>query len=128
VILFDGDCVLCSAWVAFVVHHDARDVFRLAPRQSDAARRLLAPFRIQPETLDSIAVIADAVLRTHSDAVLHVFAHLGFPWCILAALSVIPRTFRDVAYRLLARNRSRLSGRRGQCRIFGPEDAHRFLR
>jgi len=116
VILFDGDCTLCSAWVSFVIRHDVRGVFRLAPRQSDAARRLLAPFRIQPDQLESIAVIAGATLHTHSDAVLHILSHLGFPWRICAALSIVPRPLRDSAYRLLARNRSRLSGRRGQCR------------
>lgn len=128
VILFDGDCTLCSAWVSFVIRQDVRSVFRFAPRQSDVARRLLAPFRIQPDRLDSIAVVDGAALHTHSDAVLHILSHLGFPWRICAALSIVPRPLRDSAYRLLARNRSRLSGRRGQCRTPTPEDADRFLR
>jgi predicted DCC family thiol-disulfide oxidoreductase YuxK len=128
VILFDGDCTLCSAWISFVIRQDVRSVFRLAPRQSDAARRLLAPFRIQPDRLDSIAVIDGAALHTHSDAVLHILSHLGFPWRICAALSIVPRPLRDSAYRLLARNRSRLSGQHGQCRTPAPEDADRFLR
>jgi len=127
-ILFDGECALCSGWAAFVIRHDPREIFRFAPRQSDAARRLLMPFRIEPEELGSIAVISDATLHTHSDAVLHILSRLGFPWRIFAILSAMPRPLRDAVYRLLARNRSRLSRWRGQCATIPPEDAHRFLR
>ncbi len=126
VIVFDGECSLCSGWVTFVIRHDARQVFRFAPRQSGAAQRLLAPFGIQPEELGSIAVIAGATLHRRSDAVLHVLAHLGFPWRALSGLSVIPRPLRDLAYAVVARNRQRF-GRRDRCQTPTAEDGERFL-
>lgn len=127
VIVFDGECTLCSGWVTFVIRHDAASVFRFAPRQSDAARRLLTPFGVQPDDLGSIAVIADAKPYTRSDAVLYILGRLGFPWRALAGLSVIPRPLRDFGYSLLARNRHRF-GRRDRCRRPGAEDGERFLR
>ena len=128
VILFDGECHFCSAWVTFVLRHDRRGVFRFAPRQSDAARRLLTPFGVRPDALGSVALIAGPILAMRSDAVLQIFAQLGFPWRLASWLVVIPRPLRDVAYAWVARNRHRLSWRRDRCRLAGPEDSDRFLR
>lgn len=127
VILFDGECRFCSAWVAFVIRHDPRGAFRFAPRQSDAARRLLAPFGVAPDDLGSIALIAGPALATRSDAVLRIFRQLGFPWRLVSWLVVVPRPLRDVAYAWVARNRHRLSLRRDRCRLAGGEDRDRFL-
>jgi predicted DCC family thiol-disulfide oxidoreductase YuxK len=128
VILFDGECTLCDAWVSFLLRHDTRGCFRFAPRQSEAASRLLRPFGVEPDHLGSIALIVDTTLYTRSDAILQILGRLGFPWRVLSGLSVIPRPLRDRAYSLLARNRYRLAGRRDQCRTAGPEDGDRFLR
>jgi predicted DCC family thiol-disulfide oxidoreductase YuxK len=128
VILFDGDCQFCSAWVAFVIRHDPRSAFRFAPRASDAAHRLLAPFAVAPDTLGSIALIAGTSLATRSDAVLQIFTRLGLPWRLVSWLVVIPRPLRDAGYALVARNRHRLRGRRDRCRTAGPEEGDRFLR
>lgn len=128
VILFDGECHFCSAWVAFVIRHDRRGRFRFAPRQSDAAGRLLTPFGVPPDALGSIALIAGSTLLTRSDAVLRIFTQLGFPWRLVAWLAVVPRPLRDVVYAWVARNRHRLSWRREQCRVPQAGDADRFLR
>lgn len=128
VILFDGECHLCRTWVAFVLRHDPRGAFRFVPRQSDAARRLLAPFGVSPEALDSIALIAGPTLATRSEAVLQICSQLGFPWRLVSWLVVIPRPLRDVAYTWVARNRHRLSWRRDRCRMADPEDRDRFVR
>jgi len=127
VIVFDGECHFCSAWVGFIRRHDPRGAFRFAPRQSDAARRLLAPFGVMPDALGSIALIAGSALSVRSDAVLQIFARLGLPWRLVSWLAVIPRPLRDVAYAWLARNRHRLSWRRERCQLPGPEESDRFL-
>jgi predicted DCC family thiol-disulfide oxidoreductase YuxK len=128
VILFDGECHFCRAGVTFVIRHDPRGTFRFAPRQSDAARYLLAPFGVRPDALGSIALIAGPILTTRSDAVLKICTQLGFPWRLVAWLAVIPRPLRDAVYAWVARNRHRLPGRRDRCRVAGPTEADRFLR
>ncbi len=128
VVLFDGECSLCGGWVQFVIRRDPCGVFRFAPRQSDAAGRLLAPFGIRPNDLGSIAAVAEGSLRTRSDAVLYILAQLGPSWRLLSALlRLIPRPLRDFGYSVLARNRQRF-GRRGRCRLPTVVDAERFLR
>jgi predicted DCC family thiol-disulfide oxidoreductase YuxK len=74
-----------------------------------------------------IVVERDRVLRD-SDAVLAIFAGLGWPWRALAALRLIPRLVRDPAYRWLARNRYRFFGRRETCWVPTPDQASRILR
>jgi predicted DCC family thiol-disulfide oxidoreductase YuxK len=128
VILFDGECPFCRQWVIFVIRRDPRGAFRFAPRQSDAARDLLAPFRVRPDALGSIALIAGPTLATRSDAVLGICTELGFPWRLASWLAVIPRPLRDGVYGWVARNRHRLSRRRNRCQIARPEDGDRFLR
>lgn len=128
VIVFDGDCQFCSAWVRFVLRNDPRGTFWFAPRQGDAARRLLAPFGVAPDTLGSIALVTGTTLATRSGAVLQICAGLGFPWCLLSWLVIIPRPLRDAGYAWVARNRHRLSRRRTQCRPPALADGERFLR
>jgi predicted DCC family thiol-disulfide oxidoreductase YuxK len=128
VILFDGERNLCIAWVSFVIQHDHRGSFRFAPRHSDAARRLLAPFAVPPDALGSIALITGPTLVTRSDAVLRIFAQLEFPWRLASCLVVIPRPLRDVVYTWVARNRHRLSRGKAGCRLPLPEDGDRFVR
>jgi predicted DCC family thiol-disulfide oxidoreductase YuxK len=127
VILFDGECGFCSRWVAFVMRHD-RGLFRFAPRQSDAAERLLRPLGVRPDELGSVALLDGGRLRTHSDAVLSVVARLGFPWRLAACLAIIPRPARDFGYALVARNRHRLSRRGARCPAPDSETDGRFLR
>lgn len=128
VILFDGECHFCRAWVIFVIRHDPRGAFRFAPRQSDAAGRLLASFGVRPDDLGSIALIAGPTLATRSDAVLTICTQLGLPWRLVSWLAVIPRPLRDGVYGWVARNRHRLSWRRDRCQLARPEDGDRFLR
>lgn len=127
VIIFDGECNLCSAWVDFVLRRDIGSVFWFAARQSDAARGLLGGRGLQPDDSGSIALVLGLDVRTRSDAVLRIFTHLPFPWKALCALLIIPRPLRELAYSLVARTRYQLFGRRATCRLGGPDDHERFL-
>jgi predicted DCC family thiol-disulfide oxidoreductase YuxK len=128
VILFDGECHFCLAWVGFVLRHDSRGAFRFAPLLSDAARRLLVPFGLRPDALDSIALIAGPTLATRSDAIVQICSQLRFPWRLVSWLVLIPRPLRDVMYMWMARNRHRLFCQRDRRRMADPEVDHRFLR
>ena len=127
VIVFDGECNLCSAWVDFVVHRDAARSFRFAARQSAAAGCLLGRLGAKPDDLGSIALVVGHDVHTRSDAVLRIFGDLPFPWKALSALLLVPRCLRDPVYSLVSRTRYRLFGRRTTCRLGDPEGHERFL-
>lgn len=128
VILFDAECVLCSANAQFVVSHDAAGYFRLASMQGDIGAALYRQHGMDPEDPSSILVIEGSRVRRDSDAVLSIYEHLGFPWLLLTVARIVPAFIRDPVYRWIARNRYRLFGKRSSCWVAPPEFSDRILR
>lgn len=127
-ILFDGVCNLCNGFVQFVLERDPAAYFRFASLQSEAARTLLATHGQQvPPTPETIMLLENGRLYTHSEAALRILRHLRWPWAWLYASILVPRSIRDAVYRLVARNRYRWFGRQEACWLPTPELAARFL-
>ena len=127
IIVFDAQCVLCAANARFVLKNDRRRLFRLASMQGAVGARLFEANGIDPNDPDTIVPVdGDRVLRD-SDAVLAIYAGCGWPWRAAAALRLIPRALRDPAYRLVARNRYRLFGRRDTCWAPSADDRDRVV-
>ena len=127
IIVFDAECVLCAANAQFVLRHDRARRFRLASMQNGIGAALYRRSGIDPANPESLIIVDGDKLLRDSDAVLAIYAGLGWPWKIAAMLRVIPRALRDPAYRWLARNRYRLFGRRETCWVPAPEDRDRVL-
>ncbi len=127
VVLFDGVCHLCNAGVQFIIANDPRAHFQFAALQSDAGIATLRAAGREPAAAASIVVIDAAGFHQHSDAVLRIAADLRAPWCLAAALRVIPAALRDRVYTWVARNRYRWFGRRTTCSVPPAASATRFL-
>ena len=52
---------------------------------------------------------------------------LGLPWSLAAIFRVLPPSWRDRLYGILARNRLRVFGRRASCYVPDHRYADRFL-
>jgi predicted DCC family thiol-disulfide oxidoreductase YuxK len=127
IILFDAQCVFCSANARFILKHDRKQRFRLAAMQGATGAALFRRYGIDPTDPDTILVVnGDHVLRD-SDAIIAIYVGLGWPWCLSRIASLIPRTWRDRVYRSIARNRYRLFGRRPICWMPCPEHKARVL-
>lgn len=127
IILFDGICVLCTANARFVLRHDRRGHFRLASVQSAAGQALCRRFGVDPDNPDTMLVIEGERAWRDSDGVLAIAEGLGWPWRALGMLRVVPRRWRDAAYRRIARSRYRLFGRHDVCWVPSPEQKARIL-
>lgn len=127
IIVFDAMCVLCSANAQFVINHDRHGHFLLASMQGEVGSAIYRKFGIDPLAPDTIVVVTGDHALRDSDAVLSIYEGLGWPWRILSALRFIPRSLRDPAYRLIARNRYRIFGKREACWLPTPEQAARVL-
>ena len=127
IILFDAMCVLCSANARFVLRHDHRGLFRLASMQGEAGAALYRRFGMDPDNPDSLIIVEGERLLRDSDAVLAIYAALGWPWRALGLFRLVPRMIRDPLYRLIARNRYRLFGRREECWMPKPEHTRYVL-
>ncbi len=126
-IVFDGDCVLCSGSARFVMRHDPARRFRLAAAQSALGRSLYRHYGLDPVDYDTILLIADGRLRVRSEAALGIARGLGPPWSLAALLAGVPRPLRDAVYDIVARHRFRLFGRRATCFRPASTEADRFL-
>jgi predicted DCC family thiol-disulfide oxidoreductase YuxK len=127
IILFDAQCVLCSANAQFVLRNDRNAHFRLASMQGEVGAALYRRHGIDPADPTSMIVIDGAEVRRDSDAVLSIYEALGYPWRLARVLRAIPPLLRDPAYRCLARNRYRLFGKRTSCWVAPPEYSSRIL-
>jgi predicted DCC family thiol-disulfide oxidoreductase YuxK len=127
VIVFDGVCALCSRWVRFLLRFDRRGRYRFAAMQGAHGRALLLQHGLDPDDPLSFLLLERGRAWTDTDAVLQVLGGLGGAWRIVTVLRVLPRAWRDGAYRVLARNRYRWFGRHHSCYLPAPEQAARFL-
>ena len=137
-VLFDGVCNFCDASVNFVIEHDREGYFQFAPLQSDAGRKTAAQHGLVAETseprpvddlipIDSVILVEDGKAYTHSTAALRIAKRLGGVWSLLYAFIVVPKPIRDFFYKLFARYRYRIFGRKDQCMLPSPEVRQRFL-
>ena len=77
--------------------------------------------------IDSVILIEDGEVYTHSTAALRIARKLSGVWSLCYAAIVIPKALRDFFYRQFARYRYRLFGRKDQCMVPSPEIRQRFL-
>lgn len=115
IILFDAECVLCSANARFVLERDRNAVFRLASMQGEVGQALYRQFGMDPTDPTTMLVVEGDRMRRDSDAVLSIYERLGYPWKLMKAFRLVPTWLRDPVYRCVARNRYRLFGRRDSC-------------
>ncbi len=115
IVLFDAECVLCSANAKFILQHDRKKVYYLASMQGSVGAQLFRHHGFDPADPTTILVIDGATVRKDSDAVLSIYEGLGMPWRIASIFRLVPRIMRDPIYRLIARNRYRIFGKRDTC-------------
>ena len=127
IIVFDAECLLCSANAQFVLDHDRQGRFLLASMQGEAGSALYRRFGIDPADPDTLIVVEGDHARRDSDAILAIWAGLGWPWRAATVFRFVPRVFRDPVYRWVARHRYRLFGRRDTCWLPGPAFRDRLL-
>lgn len=125
--LFDAECVLCSANAKFILTHDKAARFRLASTQGEVGASLFRQHGLDPTDPVSMLVIDGATVRRDSDAVLSIYKGLGYPWRLISVLRVVPPALRDPVYRLVASNRYRWFGKRASCWVAPPAYRSRVL-
>ena len=125
--LFDGVCNLCSGSVQAVLALDRKGLIRFTPIQSDYGRQLALAHGIDPDQPTSFLFLEGGQALAKSAAILALLRRLGRPWSWLAALGVLPETWRDAGYDWLAANRYRLMGQRATCMLPTPAQRARFI-
>jgi predicted DCC family thiol-disulfide oxidoreductase YuxK len=146
-VLYDGECGLCNRSIRWLLRRDRRDRLRFAPNNDPRAIEILAQHGItspnakpdanpnaNPDAIPNTIMVLRNVgtpledMLVRSNAVLTCLRALPQPWPIAAALlRLIPRPFRELGYRQVARWRYRFFGRLATCPIPTPEERRHFL-
>lgn len=127
VLLFDGECVLCSGTVRFILQRERDHAIRFVTAQSAAGQALLRHYGLRRDDWESVVFVEDDTPLFKSAAFFAVLRHLRFPWPLLRAAWIVPRPLRDWVYDRVARNRYDWFGRRDECFVPAPEQRGRFL-
>jgi len=134
VLLFDGTCGLCNRCVRLLLRWDRHERLHFAPLQSPPAQAYLRSHGLPAEDFDSPIFVPDWPRRERNDflkrtngvvAALRVCG--GAAGALGAMLGVIPASWRDPGYKLIARWRYRIWGEWRPRPLAKPEWQRRFL-
>jgi len=127
VVIFDGVCNFCNGTVMFIIKRDPEHKFLFVPMQNRAAQKLLRKFQLPEVGLDTFLLIEGDEYRVRTDAALTIAAELTWPWPLCKVFRIVPARFRDIFYKLFARNRYSLFGKRDVCMVPTSDIRSRFL-
>ena len=127
ILLFDGHCNFCNAWVRLIVRRDTAKNILFAPLQSSVGRKMLEEHKIDVNYTESLVFFEEERFSVSSTAALRIYSYLNGWERHLQLLAVVPRPFRDVLYHFFAKYRYKWFGRSEQCMVPTPELGERFL-
>ena len=127
ILLFDGHCNFCNAWVRLIVSRDAAKKILFAHLQSSVGRKMLEEHKIDVNYIDSLVFFEEERFSVSSTAALRIYSYLNGWERHLQLLAVVPRPFRDALYHFFAKYRYKWFGRSEQCMVPTPELRERFL-
>ena len=126
IVFYDGFCGVCDWSVSFCIARDPDGRIKYAPLQGETARELVESDDIQ--TLNSLVFHGESGQFRRSAAVVRILWTLGGFWKFLGCLLwLVPLPIRNLGYRLFAKVRYRLFGKKEACSIPTPEERARFL-
>ncbi len=126
-IVFDGECVLCSRFFQFMLRHDREQRFSFATAQSALGQRLYRERGLPTDEFETNLVFVDGHCYQRLDAFAAAMRALPGAWPLLGLCRFLPGFVKDPLYHAVARNRYRIFGRTETCMVPSPELRARFL-
>jgi predicted DCC family thiol-disulfide oxidoreductase YuxK len=126
IVIFDGICNFCNGAVNFIIKRDSKAVFKFTPTQSKIAQDLLLRHQVPEVGYDAFVLIKNGQSFLRTNAAFEITKDLDGFWFI-GAFKIVPAVVRDYFYRILARNRYTLFGKRATCMMPKKEVRDRFL-
>ena len=122
VLVYDGDCPICSRSARMMLRHDRRARFRLMAAGSVPGRALYAHYGLDPHLDDhpTMILLQDGRAWLRSEAALRIAAGLGGVFLLATVFRIVPAGLRDRIYDFVARNRMR-AGLGGAVCVLSPD-------
>ena len=124
VVLYDGECGLCSRSVQFILKYERNQKLKFASLQSSFSKKIFKEFNLKDDFNQSVLFYCDGKLFSKSNAILRLIPFLKWYFFPVYILWLIPKFIRDFFYDKIARNRKRMFK---DCRIISREEGDRML-
>lgn len=114
-IIYDDTCNLCNFWFNFIIKRDKKKLFSFLASSSSKAKVFIQKYELESFVSDTIILIKDEKTYIKSEAILEVFKDLGSVFYIFTIFKILPLSFRDYLYTLIAKNRYKIFGKKDSC-------------
>ena len=127
IVVFDGDCVLCSWFFRFVLWQDKSQRFSFVTAQSPLGQALYTALDLSTRDFETNLVIVGDQIFARLDAFAAVMHAVGQPWRLLSVCRFLPTGLKTVLYERIARNRYAIFGRNETCLMPTHDERARFV-
>jgi predicted DCC family thiol-disulfide oxidoreductase YuxK len=126
-VIFDGVCNFCNGAINFIIKHDPNETFTFTPMQTELAISLTKKHNIANAGVDTLFLIKNGKCYRRTDAALEITKDLSGYWHLFKILKIIPRPIRDFFYKIFAKNRYKIFGKRNVCMVPTEKVKRRFV-
>jgi predicted DCC family thiol-disulfide oxidoreductase YuxK len=127
-VIFDGECVLCSTGVQWMIERDPNGETKFAAIQEAIPRALYDHYGLDPEEFDSFMVLVDGQPYLRWRGLCAAGRLLPAPWKWLGSAGrIVPDFIGDPIYDFVQRNRIGWFGARDICYLPDAASKRRFL-
>jgi predicted DCC family thiol-disulfide oxidoreductase YuxK len=127
IIVFDGICNWCNAWVNFTITRDPHAKFKFGTLQSEEGQQALNYLHLPTGDFETFLLLERGRVFTRSTATLRIVRQLSGLWPLLYLGIVIPLPLRDALYDYVARRRYSWMGKAETCRVPAQTESDRFV-
>jgi predicted DCC family thiol-disulfide oxidoreductase YuxK len=127
-IIFDGECVLCSSGVQFMMKRDPQGETKFAVIQDALPRAIYHHYGLNADAFDTFMVLSDGIPFLRWRGVCKAARLMPAPWKWLgAAGGLVPDFIGNAIYDFVQRNRIGWFGAHDECLVPDAEARNRFL-
>jgi len=124
IIVFDGVCILCNKFFRWVLKNDRINIFSFTNIQSNF---YLKNKKIN-KSIDSILVITKSEeILYESDAVNFILKKINKLLLIRFLIIITPKFISNFFYRIIAKNRYKIFGKKDSCYVPTEEELKKFI-
>lgn len=123
--VFDGHCGLCSGGVRWLMASDPDGRVAYTSAQGALGAALYRHYGVAVDT--TYLLVHEGECWGMSGGYMRLLPVVGGPWRLFEAFRIVPESWRDVVYRLVARNRYRWFGRHDHCALLTEEQRRRLI-
>lgn len=126
IVMYDGICGFCDASVQFILDRKPLSTLRFVSFQSEIGKQLLQKYNYT-STPETIICIENGVFFKKSAAIFAIAKYIQGPYRYAQYLRWLPKFITDTGYKVIAKYRYQLMGKKQHCRLLTSNEQRYFL-